>query len=65
MTQNRFDALTSFTYNLGAGCLETLVSGRNAETVAEKILLYNKAGGKVLEGLNKRREMESELFLKK
>lgn len=63
LTQNRFDALTSFTYNCGAGNLKKLVSGRDAATVAEKLLLYNKGGGKVLAGLVRRREEERALFL--
>lgn len=65
VNQNQFDALTSFTYNLGPGCLDTLVAGRNAKTVAEKMLLYNMAAGKVLNGLKRRREAERSLFLKK
>lgn len=56
LTQNRFDALTSFCYNCGNGNLQKLVSGRDAATVAEKLLLYNKGGGKVLTGLVRRRE---------
>ncbi|MCH5249847.1 MAG: lysozyme [Lachnospiraceae bacterium] len=63
LTQNQFDALTSFCYNCGNGSLQTLVSGRDASTVADKLLLYNKAGGKVLAGLTKRREEERALFL--
>lgn len=63
LNQNRFDALTSFAYNCGAGNLQKLVSGRDAETVAEKLLLYNKGGGKVLAGLTRRREEERALFL--
>lgn len=63
LTQNQFDALTSFTYNCGAGNLKKLVSGRDAATVAEKMLLYNKGGGKVLAGLVRRREEERALFL--
>lgn len=65
VNQNQFDTLTSFTYNLGPGCLDTLVAGRNAKTVAAKMLLYNKAAGKVLNGLKRRREAERKLFLKK
>lgn len=63
LNQNQFDALTSFTYNCGQGNLQKLVSGRDAATVAEKLLLYNKGGGKVLAGLTKRREEERALFL--
>lgn len=63
LNQNQFDALTSFTYNCGNGSLQKLVSGRDAATVADKLLLYNKGGGKVLAGLTKRRQEERELFL--
>lgn len=62
-TQNQFDALTSFCYNCGAGSLKNLVEGRDAATIADKILAYNKGGGKVLPGLVKRREEERQLFL--
>lgn len=62
-TQNQFDALTSFCYNCGAGSLKKLVEGRDAATIADKILAYNKGGGKVLAGLVKRREEERQLFL--
>lgn len=44
--------------------MKTLVTGRNVETISEKILLYNKAGGKVLNGLTKRRAAEQKLFNK-
>lgn len=64
LTQNKFDALTSFVYNCGNGLLLKLVSGRDAGTVAEKLLLYNKGGGKVLQGLVKRRQEEHDLFIK-
>ncbi len=63
LNQNQFDALTSFCYNCGHGSLEKLVNGRDAATVADKLLLYNKGGGKVLPGLARRREEERELFL--
>lgn len=61
--QNQFDALTSFCYNCGAGNLQKLVAGRSAEEIAEKLLAYNKGGGKVLPGLVRRREEERALFL--
>ena len=63
MNQNRFDALTSFCYNCGNGNLQKLVTGRDADTVAEKMLQYNKGGGKVLAGLVRRREEERALFM--
>lgn len=63
LNQNQFDALTSFAYNCGESNLQQLVTGRNAETIAQKILLYHKGGGQVLNGLVKRRKAEQELFL--
>ena len=63
LNQNQFDALTSFCYNCGNGNLQKLVAGRDAATVAEKMVLYNKGGGKVLPGLVRRREEERALFL--
>lgn len=64
LNQNQFDALTSFCYNCGRGNLQKLVSGRDADTVAQKMLLYNKGAGKVLPGLKRRREEESALFMR-
>lgn len=64
LTQNQFDALVSFTYNCGLGNLKKLVAGRNLKEIADALLLYNKAGGKELKGLTKRRKEERTLFLK-
>ena len=63
LSQNQFDALVSFTYNCGSGNLNKLVLGRTISQIADAILLYNKSGGKVLNGLVKRREAERTLFL--
>lgn len=63
LNQNQFDALTSFCYNCGNGSLRKLVTGRSAGEIADKLLLYNKGGGKVLPGLTRRREEERALFL--
>lgn len=63
LNQNQFDALTSFCYNCGNANLQKLVKDRDAATVAEKLPLYNKGGGKVLKGLVCRREEERALFL--
>lgn len=62
--QNQFDALVSFTYNYGAGNLKSLCKGRSVAEIGEKIVLYNKSGGKVLNGLVKRRKEEQELYKK-
>ena len=63
LNQNQFDALVSFTFNCGVGNLKTLCRNRSLEVIAEKILLYTKAGGKTLNGLVKRRKDEQALFL--
>ena len=62
--QNEFDALVSFAYNLGS--IDQLTAGgtRSRKEIAEKMLQYNKANGKELAGLVKRRKAEQELFLK-
>lgn len=71
LTQNQFDALVSFTYNLGATNLSksTLLLKLNAnpndKTIADEFLKWNKAGGKVFTGLTKRRKEEAELYFKK
>lgn len=62
LTQNEFDALVSFTYNLGEANLRRLIKGRTLHEIAAKIPSYNKAGGKVLPGLTKRRKAEQALF---
>lgn len=64
LNENQFSALVSFCYNCGVGNLRKLVKGRNAEQIAEALLLYNKANGKTLAGLVRRRKAERELFLK-
>lgn len=62
--QNEFDALVSFAFNLGS--IDQLTAGgtRSREVIAQKMLQYNKAAGKVLAGLTRRRQAEKELFLK-
>lgn len=63
--QNEFDALVSFCYNCGVGCLHTLCKNRTNSQIASAILLYNKANGKPLAGLTRRRKAERELFVQK
>ena len=62
--QNQFDALVSFCYNCGSGNLKSLCNGRTIDQIGDKIILYNKAGGKVLNGLVKRRKEEQALYKK-
>lgn len=65
-TQNEFDALASFAFNCGIGNLKKLLKygQRTKSQIADAILLYNKANGRVLRGLVRRRKAEQELFLK-
>lgn len=68
LNQNQWDALMSFTYNLGAGNLESstlrrLLNAGDYAGAAEQFPRWNKAGGKVLTGLARRRSAERELFL--
>jgi lysozyme len=68
MTQNEFDAIVSFVYNIGIGNFanSTLLKKLNMgdkNGAADQFLKWNKAGGKVLTGLTKRREAERQLFL--
>ena len=62
--QNQFDALVSFTYNCGVGNLKNLTQSgkRTISQISTKLPLYNKAGGVVLRGLQRRRVAEKELF---
>lgn len=63
--QNEFDALISFAYNIGSIDQLTANGTRSKSVIADKLLLYNKAGGRALSGLTKRRYAERELFLNK
>lgn len=70
INQNQFDALVSLTYNIGSGAFKnsTLLKKLNKgdyQGAADQFLVWNKAGGKVMKGLVRRREAERALFLKK
>jgi lysozyme len=67
LNDNQLGALVSFTYNLGAGNLKksTLLKKLNAGDyagAAGEFARWNRAAGKVLPGLTKRRAAEAELF---
>ena len=70
-TQNQFDALISWLYNLGVGSFKTstlrkkLLAGENDDEITEQIIKWVNAGGKPLLGLKKRRVEEANLFLNK
>jgi len=68
LTENQLSALTSFSYNLGIGALlkSTLLKkikiDINDKTIYDEFLKWNKAGGKELIGLTRRREDEAKLY---
>ena len=66
--QNAFDALVSFSFNLGLGALQgstllKLVNAGDAPGAAREFAKWKHAGGKILPGLVARRAAESELFM--
>ena len=62
-SQNEFDALVSFAYNIGNITGLTSAGTRSKEVIAQKMLLYNRAKGTVLPGLVKRRQAEHDMFV--
>lgn len=70
LNQNQYDALASFIFNVGGGAFirSTLFKKLNQGDyvgAANEFPRWNKAGGKVLRGLTRRRNEERELFLSK
>lgn len=67
ITQNMFDAIISLAYNIGTGALAKSsiyrhIKAGDYDKAGQAFLLYNKAGGRVLNGLVRRREAEKQLF---
>jgi lysozyme len=76
LTQNQFDALVSFAYNVGSDIdLDTIAEGLGDSTllklvlnnpknpdISKEFLKWNKAGGKVVPGLTRRRKAEAHLY---
>jgi lysozyme len=69
LSQNEFDAILSFAFNLGLGTLQrstlrqALIRG-DKKAAMQSLRKYNKAGGKVLRGLDTRRKDEEALFMR-
>jgi len=68
LTQNQFNALVSFAFNLGLGTLQRSslrqkLNRGDQEGAVKTWLKYNKAGGQVVKGLDLRRKAEVSLFL--
>jgi lysozyme len=70
ITPNQFGALVSFSYNCGIAnlqkstLLKKVIANHNDPSIKAEFLKWNKAGGKVLAGLTRRREAESNLYFK-
>lgn len=69
LNDNQFSALVSLAYNVGIAnvkksTLLALINLGDYKGASEEFIKWNKAGGKVLAGLTKRRQAEKELFLK-
>lgn len=68
ITQNQFDSLVSFCYNLGVGALEqsTLLKKLNVNpndpTIEQEFMKWVNAGGHILPGLQMRRQKEANLY---
>ena len=68
LTQGQFDALVSFSFNVGLGTLQRSTLRQKAirrdfQGAAEEFLKYCMAGGKILKGLQNRRIDERAMFL--
>lgn len=68
LNQNQFDALVSFTYNVGVGALKQSTTLRRLNAgdytgAADALTMWTKCNGKVLAGLVRRRKEERALFL--
>jgi len=65
--ERKCNAVVDFCYNLGIGRLQTStlkrkINEQNWEAAKDQLLLWNKAGGRVLPGLDKRRKAEATLL---
>ena len=64
--QCHLDAMVSFSFNVGLGNLQSStlrMKYNRGESAADEFLKWNKAGGKILAGLTRRRAAERALFL--
>jgi len=68
LTQNQFDALVSFDFNVGYGALKTstllrLLNNKDYKGASEQFGRWVWGGGRILPGLVNRRKAEKELFI--
>ena len=68
INQNQFDSLVSFVYNVGVNALKTSTllkkvnKNPNDPAIRAEFMKWNRAGGKPLKGLIRRREAEADLY---
>ena len=67
LKQNQFDALVSFSFNIGTGNFKSstllrILNEGNFDGVPDQLRRWNKAGGRVVQGLVNRRENEINLW---
>lgn len=68
ITQKQYDALVSFTFNVGTGAFKSsdvlsYTNAGNYQAAADELLQYVYAGGRLIDGLRKRREEERAMYL--
>lgn len=68
LNQSEFDSCVCLAYNIGCKAFEgstllKLLNEDNRDAAAQQFLRWNKAGGKVVDGLSNRRRAEMGLFL--
>ncbi len=69
LSTNKQAACASLAYNIGVGAFARstvcrMIKAGNLHNAAEAFLMWSKAGGKVVKGLDNRRRIEREVFLK-
>lgn len=70
VNENQFGALVSFAYNCGivnlqkSTLLKKVIANHNDPSIRAEFMKWNKAAGKVLAGLTRRREAEANLYFK-
>lgn len=68
LKQNQYDALASFIYNCGVNAFRTstlrkdVINGATPAKIEADFMLWNKSGGKVVDGLTNRRKAEAKLY---
>lgn len=68
VTQPQFDALCSLVFNIGCGAFKgstllKMVNAGNIQAAAQQFLRWDRAAGRELAGLLRRREAERDLFM--